>query len=69
LPCALLVDAADPERFATAVQRLIDDVELKATLSSRARELSRRYSPEAMVASYVKLIESIAARFTASSQR
>jgi glycosyltransferase involved in cell wall biosynthesis len=69
LPCALLVDAADPERFATAVQRLIDDVELKATLSSRARELSRRYSPEAMVASYVKLIESIAALSTASSQR
>jgi glycosyltransferase involved in cell wall biosynthesis len=69
LPCALFVDAADPERFATAVQRLIDDVELKATLSSRARELSRRYSPEAMVASYVKLIESIAARSTASSQR
>jgi glycosyltransferase involved in cell wall biosynthesis len=56
-PCALFVDATNPEDFAEAVQRLLDDEELKGTLLSRGRELSRRYSPEAMIASYAALIE------------
>jgi glycosyltransferase involved in cell wall biosynthesis len=62
LPCALFVDAANPESFAAAVQRLLDDDGLKATLTSRGKELSRRYSPDAMVANYLALIETGAVR-------
>jgi glycosyltransferase involved in cell wall biosynthesis len=62
LPCALFVDAANPETFAAAVQRLLDDDALKATLTSRGKELSRRYSPDAMVANYLALIETGAVR-------
>ena len=62
LPCALFVDAANPETFAAAVQRLLDDDALKATLTARGKELSRRYSPDAMVANYLALIETGAVR-------
>ncbi len=61
LPCALFVDAANPESFAAAVQRLLDDPALKSTLTSRGQDLSRRYSPDAMVAGYLALIETGAA--------
>src|SRR4051794_5667305 len=44
--CALFVDAANPETFAAAVQSLLDDGPLKTTLTTRGRELSRRYSPD-----------------------
>jgi glycosyltransferase involved in cell wall biosynthesis len=57
MPCALFVDTTNPESFAEAVQRLLDDGELKVTLSSRGKELSQRYSLEVMVASYTALIE------------
>ena len=37
-PCALFVDAANPETFAAAVQRLLDDGALRASLTVRGRE-------------------------------
>jgi glycosyltransferase involved in cell wall biosynthesis len=67
LPCALFVDAANPEIFAAAVQRLLDDDALKAALTSRGRDLSRRYSPDAMIADYLALIETGAVRSTGRS--
>jgi glycosyltransferase involved in cell wall biosynthesis len=62
LPCALFVDAANPESFAAAVQKFLDDDVLKATLTSRGRQLSQRYSPDAMVVNYLALIETGAVR-------
>ena len=59
----MFVDAANPETFAAAVQRLLDDGALKATLTARGRELSRRYSPDVMVANYLALIETGTRRF------
>jgi glycosyltransferase involved in cell wall biosynthesis len=61
-PCALFVDAANPESFAAAVQRLLDEEVLRTTLTARGRELSRRYSPDTMVANYLALIETGAVR-------
>jgi glycosyltransferase involved in cell wall biosynthesis len=55
--CALFVDAANPETCAAAGQSLLDDGPLKATLTARGRALSRRYSPDVMVANYLALIE------------
>jgi glycosyltransferase involved in cell wall biosynthesis len=68
-PCALFVDAANPETFAAAVQSLLDDGALKATLTVRGRELSRRYSPDVMVANYLALIETGTVDSAARSQR
>ena len=68
-PCALFVDAANPEIFAAAVQSLLDDGALKATLTVRGRELSRRYSPDVMVAKYLALIETGSVDSAARSQR
>jgi glycosyltransferase involved in cell wall biosynthesis len=68
-PCALFVDAANPETFAAAVQRLLDDGALKATLTARGRELSRRYSPDLMIADYLALIETGSVDSAARSQR
>jgi glycosyltransferase involved in cell wall biosynthesis len=61
-PCALFVDAANPESFAAAVQKLVDDDALRSTLTSRGRALLQRYSPDAMVANYLALIETGAVR-------
>jgi glycosyltransferase involved in cell wall biosynthesis len=68
-PCALFVDAANPETFAAAVQRLLDDVAFKVTLMARGRELSRRYSPDLMIANYLALIETGSVDSAARSQR
>lgn len=68
-PCALFVDAANPETFAAAVQRLLDDGALKATLTARGRKLSRRYSPDVMIANYLALIETGSVDSATRSQR
>jgi glycosyltransferase involved in cell wall biosynthesis len=57
LPCALFVDAANPESFAAAIQKLLDDDDLRATLTSRGAGLHGRYSLDTMVTRYVSLIE------------
>jgi glycosyltransferase involved in cell wall biosynthesis len=56
-PCALFVDAADAGTFADAVQRLLADKDLAMVLSARGRNLSKRYSLDAMVDQYAALIE------------
>jgi glycosyltransferase involved in cell wall biosynthesis len=56
-PCALFVDANDPNAFADAVRKLLTDKDLSETLSSRGRELSQKYSLDAMVDQYTALIE------------
>lgn len=61
-PCALFVDARDPNAFAAAVRRLLTDRDLSANLSLRGAGLARRYSLDAMVGRYSDLIETIRPR-------
>jgi glycosyltransferase involved in cell wall biosynthesis len=58
-PCALFVDARDTNAFAAAVQRLLDDVELRTVLTSRGAGLARRYSLDSMVARYAGLLDDL----------
>jgi glycosyltransferase involved in cell wall biosynthesis len=56
-PCALFVDANQADSFAGAVDRLLHDAELRATLISRAGGLAARYSVETMTDRYAALID------------
>ena len=58
-PCALFVDVNDTGAFGGAVRRLLDDPKLRAMLSARGTELSRRFSLDAMTARYDTLIENV----------
>jgi glycosyltransferase involved in cell wall biosynthesis len=57
-PCALFVDVGDTCQFAAAIRSLLTDKALSATLSARGRELSQRYSLDAMVDQFAALIAS-----------
>src|SRR5262249_35497936 len=59
-PCALFVNVDDPDSFGAAVQRLLDEEGLAATMAARGRQLSDRYSLDAMVDSYAGLIDAVA---------
>jgi len=59
-PCALFVNVDDPDAFGAAVQRLLEDEDLAATMASRGSQLSDRYSLDAMVDSYAGLIDAVA---------
>ena len=56
-PCALFVDVNDAKAFGGAVRRVLDDAKLRATLSARGAELSRRFSLDVMTERYAILIE------------
>jgi glycosyltransferase involved in cell wall biosynthesis len=58
-PCALFVDVNDTKAFGGAVRRLLDDPKLRAVLSARGAELSRRFSLDAMTSRYVTVIENV----------
>jgi L-malate glycosyltransferase len=58
-PCALFVDVDDTDAFATAVQGVLDDPDLRAELSAQGAELSRAYSLDTMVQRYADLIEGV----------
>ena len=58
-PCALFVDVNDKMAFGGAVRRLLDDPKLRAMLSARGTELSRRFSLDAMTDRYVTVIENV----------
>lgn len=57
-PCALFADVDDTSRFAAAVRTLLQDSELRSTLSARGGQLSQRYSLDAMVDQFAGLITS-----------
>ena len=59
-PCALFVDAEDTQAFAGAVENLLDDHDLRTSLCALGKELSKRYSLDAMVQQYGAMIEAIA---------
>ena len=56
---ALLVDAADSRMLGSAIERLLEDAELRAHLNANARERARRYSVEAMASEYAALYRDI----------
>ena len=60
-PCALFVDANDTASFAAAVDRLLHDAALRATLIARSRGLEARYSVDAMAGRYADLISAVSA--------
>jgi glycosyltransferase involved in cell wall biosynthesis len=56
-PCALFVDAGDTATFAAAVNRVLSDPALHATLTRVGRRLAERYPLDAMVEDYLRLME------------
>ena len=60
-PCALFADANDTAALAAAVDRLLHDPALRATLISRSRGLEARYSVETMTTRYADLIQAASA--------
>jgi glycosyltransferase involved in cell wall biosynthesis len=59
---ALLVQLGDRDALASALQRLVDDPQMRARLGANARERARRYSIEPMVEAYETLYRELAAR-------
>ena len=59
-PCALFVDAESTQAFAEAVEKVLEDQDLRTRLCALGNELSRRYSLDAMVEQYAAMVEAIA---------
>jgi glycosyltransferase involved in cell wall biosynthesis len=55
-PCALFVNADNTEAFALAVDRLLDDPDLRSTLIASSRGLERRYALKTMTDRYNDLL-------------
>ena len=56
-PAAVLVDAADPAALAAAIARVVGDPALAERLRRAGDGLKARYSVDAMVDEYVRIIE------------
>lgn len=56
-PAALFVDASDDEKLFAAVSRILGDKDLKDQLRRNAKGLTVRYSIEAMVGEYVRILD------------
>ena len=60
-PAAILVDTTDTEAFAAAVDAVFSDPALAARLRAAGAGLARRFSLDAMVDAYARLIDEVAA--------
>ncbi len=60
-PCALFVDADDPDDLAAGLARVLGDADLAARLSAAGRRLEAKYSLGAMVDGYARLIADLGA--------
>jgi glycosyltransferase involved in cell wall biosynthesis len=58
-PAALFVDASNASRLTTAIAQVLDDPALAATLRANSLGLKTRYSVDAMVNDYVKILEDV----------
>lgn len=56
-PAAVLVDAADPAAFGSAISAVLDDPELRVRLQRSGEGLKSRYSVDSMVDEYVRILE------------
>jgi glycosyltransferase involved in cell wall biosynthesis len=59
-PAAILVDTADTPAFAAAVDRVFADPDLAAGLRTAGAGLARRFSLDAMIDAYARLIDDVA---------
>jgi glycosyltransferase involved in cell wall biosynthesis len=55
-PTALFVDAADQTKLSAAVSRLLTDQKLSDELRQNAKGLKLRYSVDAMVEEYIRIL-------------
>lgn len=60
-PCALFVEASDAADFARGVHHILAEHDLRDALTSSGKRLSERYSLEAMVERYDRLIRDLVA--------
>ena len=56
-PAALFVDASDHAKLSAAVCRVLEDKALSATLRDNAQGLKARYSIDAMVEEYIRILD------------
>jgi glycosyltransferase involved in cell wall biosynthesis len=56
-PAALFVDASDNERLSAAVSRILTDKGLRDELRRTGKGLTARYSVDAMVSEYVRVLD------------
>ena len=59
-PTALFVDASDHTKLSAAVSRLLTDAQLSGELRQNAKGLRLRYSVDAMVEEYVRILSQVA---------
>ena len=59
---AILVDTTDVTAFAAAIDRIFGDAELAAALRAAGAGLARRFSLDAMIDAYARLIDEVAGR-------
>lgn len=59
-PTALFVDASDHSKLSAAVSRLLTDPQLSGELRQNAKGLRLRYSVDAMVEEYVRILSQVA---------
>jgi glycosyltransferase involved in cell wall biosynthesis len=57
----VLIPPADPAALAAATARLLDDPEMRATLSRTARESARRFSWDAVAEAHLRFVQNVAA--------
>jgi glycosyltransferase involved in cell wall biosynthesis len=55
-PAALFVDASDTEKLSAAVSRILADKTLRDELRRAGKGLASRYSVDAMVSEYVRVL-------------
>jgi glycosyltransferase involved in cell wall biosynthesis len=56
-PAALFVDASDNEKLSATVSRILADKDLRDELRRTGKELTSRYSVDAMVSEYVRVLD------------
>ena len=56
-PAALFVDASDHKKLSAAVSRILTDKDLRDDLRRTGKELTSRYSVDAMVSEYVRVLD------------
>jgi L-malate glycosyltransferase len=67
-PAAVFVDASDSAMLAAAVSRVLDDTALNNTLRQNAKGLRVRYSVDAMVDDYVRILQDACGRSLSGSE-
>jgi glycosyltransferase involved in cell wall biosynthesis len=68
-PAALFVDASDNEELSAAVSRILNDKNLREELRCAGKGLASRYSVDAMVGEYARVLDETIKTQAASHDR